>query len=182
MIGIGDSLPLHLNWILRNRNLLKPFFQVADLREFEEFTEYFPDLEAYPLYQSALRQLENGGIPCRTLRTDVVKCGTDGEFLAKLHCLRLAFQQILRDDMTYIWFVDAGRQILADLLLYADKDPKDFLIGKNLFFSIHQFEISNGTQLIWKFSHDILIRCWRRCMVIPVSYSEYTFCQNLQSN
>lgn len=36
--------------------------------------------------------------------------------------------------MTYIWFLDAGRQILADLLLYADKDPKDFLIGKNLYF------------------------------------------------
>lgn len=104
---------------------------MADLREFEEFTEYFPDLEAHPLYQSALKQLENGGIPCRTLRTEVVKCGSDVEFLAKLHCLRLAFQLILRDEMTYIWFVDAGRQILADLLLYADKDPKDFLIGKH---------------------------------------------------
>ncbi|CAG9831396.1 unnamed protein product [Diabrotica balteata] len=102
---------------------------VADLREFEEFSEYFPDLESHPLYQSALRQVENGGIPCRTLRTEIVKCGSDGEYLAKLHCLRLAFQHMLRDRMTYNWFVDAGRQILADLLLYADKDPKDFLIG-----------------------------------------------------
>lgn len=104
--------------------------QVADLREFEEFSDYFPDLDAYPLYQQALRQLENGGgIPCRTLRTDVVKCASDAEYLAKLHCLRLAFQQLLRDPVTYRWFVDAGRQILADLLLYADRDPKDFLIG-----------------------------------------------------
>ncbi|CAH1105664.1 unnamed protein product [Psylliodes chrysocephalus] len=102
---------------------------VADLREFEEFSEYFPDLESYQLYQSALRQVENGGIPCRTLRTEAVKCGTDGEYLAKLHCLRLAFQHMLRDRMTYVWFVDAGRQVLADLLLYADKDPKEFLIG-----------------------------------------------------
>ncbi|XP_049821870.1 mitoguardin [Aethina tumida] len=103
--------------------------QVADLREFEEFGEYFPDLESYPLYQAALRQLENGGIPCRTLRTEVVKCGSDGEYLAKLHCLRLAFQHLLRDHVNYVWFADAGRQILADLLLYADKDPKDFLMG-----------------------------------------------------
>ncbi|XP_057671515.1 mitoguardin [Diorhabda carinulata] len=102
---------------------------VADLREFEEFSEYFPDLEKYPLYQSALRQVENGGIPYRTLRTEIVKCGSDVEYLAKLHCLRLAFQHLLRDRMTYNWFTDAGRQILADLLLYADKDPKDFLIG-----------------------------------------------------
>lgn len=103
--------------------------QVADLREFEEFSEFFPDVEQFPLYQAALVQLEDGGIPCRRLRTELVKCGSDGEYLAKLHCLRLAFQYMLRDQKTYTWFVDAGRQILADLLLYADKDPKDFLIG-----------------------------------------------------
>ncbi|XP_066260011.1 mitoguardin [Euwallacea similis] len=103
--------------------------QVADLKEFEEFSDYFPDLDSHPLYQAALRQLENGGIPCRTLRTEVVKCGSDGEYLAKLHCLRLAFQNLLRDPSNYLWFVDAGRQILADLMLYADKDPKDFLIA-----------------------------------------------------
>lgn len=102
---------------------------VADLREFEEFSELFPDIETLPLYQAALRQLENGGIPCRTMRTELVKCGSDPEYLAKLHCLRLAFQHTLRDPINYLWFVDAGRQILADLLLYADKDPKDFIIG-----------------------------------------------------
>ncbi|KAL3274460.1 hypothetical protein HHI36_015847 [Cryptolaemus montrouzieri] len=102
---------------------------VADLREFEDFSEFFPDLETFPLYQQALKQLENSGIPCRVFRTELVKCGSDVEYLAKLHCLRLAFQQILKDQRNYIWFVDAGRQILADLLLYADKDPKDFLIG-----------------------------------------------------
>ncbi|KAF5285732.1 hypothetical protein FQR65_LT02260 [Abscondita terminalis] len=103
--------------------------QVADLREFEEFSELFPDVEQFPLYQAALVQLEDGGIPCRRLRTELVKCGSDGEYLAKLHCLRLAFQHMLKEQATYTWFVDAGRQILADLLLYADKDPKDFLIG-----------------------------------------------------
>lgn len=46
-----------------------------------------------------------------------------------MHCLRLAFQHLLREPINYSYFVDAGRQILADLLLYADKDPKDFLIG-----------------------------------------------------
>lgn len=36
---------------------------------------------------------------------------------------------MLRNPSIYTWFADAGRQILADLLLYADKDPKDFIIG-----------------------------------------------------
>ncbi|KAB0797467.1 hypothetical protein PPYR_08460 [Photinus pyralis] len=103
--------------------------QVADLREFEEFSEIFPDVEKLPLYQAALVQLEDGGIPCRSLRTEIVKCGSDSEYLAKLHCLRLAFQHMLRDKTVYLWFVNSGRQILADLLLYADKDPKDFLMG-----------------------------------------------------
>ncbi|CAG9864491.1 unnamed protein product [Phyllotreta striolata] len=102
---------------------------VADLREFEEFADDFPEAEALRLYQTALRQVENGAIPSRTLRTETVRCANDGEYLAKLHCLRLAFQHLLRDAPTYRWFVDAGRQILADLLLYADKDPKEFLIG-----------------------------------------------------
>ncbi|KAF5300304.1 hypothetical protein FQA39_LY11161 [Lamprigera yunnana] len=116
--------------------------QVADLREFEEFSELFPDVEKFPLYQAALVQLEDGGIACRSLRTELVKCGSDGEYLAKLHCLRLAFQYMLRDNTTYIWFVDAGRQILADLLLYADKDPKDFLIGYEDMLSFLQSNIN----------------------------------------
>ncbi|CAH1970528.1 unnamed protein product [Acanthoscelides obtectus] len=88
---------------------------VADLREFEEFAEYFPDVDAYPLYQSALRRLEgttndgSGGIPCRTLRTEVVRCGGDGEYLAKLHCLRLAFQHLLKDAGRYAWFADCWK-------------------------------------------------------------------------
>lgn len=93
------------------------------------FLEFFPNLDAFPLYQQALKQLENSGIPCRSLRTELVKCGSDVEYLAKLHCLRLAFQHILRDQKNYLWFVDAGRQILVDMLLYGDKDPKQFLIG-----------------------------------------------------
>lgn len=99
------------------------------MREFDEFAELFPDVDNLLLYQSALRQLENTGIPCRTLRTELVRVGSDVEYLAKLHCLRLAFQSLLQDPLTYNWFADAGRQLLADMLLYADKDPKDFLIG-----------------------------------------------------
>lgn len=41
--------------------------------------------------------------------------------------------------MTYVWFVDAGRQVLADLLLYADKDPKEFLIGMYFFYIFYSF-------------------------------------------
>ncbi|GLH10188.1 Mitoguardin [Gryllus bimaculatus] len=104
-------------------------YQVADLREFEEFADIFPDFDSLPLYQAALRQLEDSGVPYRCLRTEMVKCSSDVEYLGKLQCIRLAFQYLFKDHSTWQWFADTGRQILTDLLLYADKDPKDFLIA-----------------------------------------------------
>lgn len=103
--------------------------QVADLREFEEFSEAFPNLERYPLYQSAIKLLEDQAIPCRNIRTELVNCSSDLEYLAKLHCIRLAFQYLFKDSSTGRWVADTGRQILTDLLCLGDKDPKDFLIG-----------------------------------------------------
>ena len=57
----------------------------------------------------------------RCLRTEMVHCSSDVEYLCKLHCIRLAFQWVFRDSDTWVWFADAGRQVLTDLLLYADK-------------------------------------------------------------
>ncbi|GFG34953.1 hypothetical protein Cfor_08592 [Coptotermes formosanus] len=95
--------------------------EVADLREFEEFVDIFPDSDSLPLYQSALQKLEQDGIPYRCLRTQMVHCSSDVEFLGKLHCVRLAFQYLFRDSATWVWFADTGRQLLADLLIYAEK-------------------------------------------------------------
>ncbi|XP_069687516.1 mitoguardin isoform X2 [Periplaneta americana] len=103
--------------------------EVADLREFEEFADIFPDSENLPLYQSALKKLEEGGIPYRCLRTQMVHCSSDIEFLGKLHCIRLSFQYLFKDSGTWLWFADTGRQMLADLIIFAEKDPKDFLIA-----------------------------------------------------
>ncbi|KAF4518015.1 hypothetical protein B566_EDAN009248 [Ephemera danica] len=102
--------------------------EIADLRELDEFVEC-PDLDSMPLYQAAVKQYEEGGIPYRCLRTELVRCSTDVEFQCKLHCVRLAFQCLLQHTQTQRWFCDTGRQVLADLMLFADKDPRDFLIS-----------------------------------------------------
>ncbi|KAL1124385.1 hypothetical protein AAG570_001014 [Ranatra chinensis] len=103
--------------------------EIADLREFEEFTDLLTDIDKLPLYQSALKHFEEYGIPYRCLRTEVVHCSSDMEYLVKLHCVRLAFQWMFKSQDTWTWFADSGRQILTDLLLYADKDPKDLMIA-----------------------------------------------------
>jgi hypothetical protein len=51
----------------------------------------------------------------------MVRCSSDIEFLGKLHCIRLAFQYIFKDSVTWLWFADTGRQMLADLIIYAEK-------------------------------------------------------------
>nr|KAF7429960.1 hypothetical protein H0235_006358 [Vespula pensylvanica] len=100
---------------------------VADLREFEEFSELFPHFERQKLYHAALKQHEDKGIPCRRLHTELVKCGSDVEYLAKVYCLRQAYTKLFDIQSTSIWIADIGRQIISDLIIYADRDPKDYL-------------------------------------------------------
>lgn len=76
-----------------------------------------------------MKELEDHSIPYRMMRTELVNCSSDIEYLAKLHCIRLAFQLLFKDDVTSKWVADTGRQVLTDLLCLGDKDPKDFLVG-----------------------------------------------------
>ncbi|CAL4142060.1 unnamed protein product, partial [Meganyctiphanes norvegica] len=98
---------------------------IADLRDLEEFDE-----TQYPLYLDALKKHENGGIPYRDVRTERVNCGNDVEYICKLHCIRLACSLIFGDESTRLWFIDAGRQVLADIVVKADKEAQDLICFK----------------------------------------------------
>ncbi|XP_031778587.1 mitoguardin isoform X3 [Nasonia vitripennis] len=108
---------------------------VADLREFEEFSEFFPHFEQQKLYHEALKIHEDKGIPCRMSRsgsekrvhTELVKCGSDVEYLAKVHCLRQAYTRLFSLPSAATWIADVGRQLISDLIIFADRDPKDYL-------------------------------------------------------
>ncbi|XP_012287159.1 mitoguardin [Orussus abietinus] len=100
---------------------------VADLREFEEFSEFFPHFEKQKLYHTALKHHEDKTIPCRRLHTELVKCGSDVEYLAKVHCIRQAYSRLFSCPGTAVWIADIGRQVISDLIMYADRDPKDYL-------------------------------------------------------
>ncbi|EFN86326.1 Protein FAM73B, partial [Harpegnathos saltator] len=101
---------------------------VADLREFEEFSELFPHLERQALYHAALKQHEDNGIPCRRMHTELVRCGSDVEYLAKVHCLRQAYTKLFNLPAATAFIADMGRQVMSDLIMYADRDPKDYLV------------------------------------------------------
>lgn len=103
--------------------------EIADLREFDEFSEVNIELQNLALYQLALKHLEDHGIPYRSLRTETLSCQSNVEYLAKLHCVRLAFQLLFKDDQVRDFFTECGRQLIVGLLVKALKDPKDLLVA-----------------------------------------------------
>ncbi|CAH8540239.1 unnamed protein product [Dicrocoelium dendriticum] len=62
-----------------------------------------------PIYCEALRTLDESGIPYRSLRTELVGCERDMEYLAKLHCLRQAFDSIFDQPAPTQWLRIAGK-------------------------------------------------------------------------
>lgn len=103
---------------------------VADLRDFDDLPEVpILSAEKMALYQSALDLYETSGIPYRVMRTEFVGCSSDLEYLAKLHCLRMAFTNIMKEYENRQWWVDSGRLILGQLLVKSDKDPKEFVLA-----------------------------------------------------
>uniref|UniRef100_A0A8C1P934 Mitoguardin 2 n=1 Tax=Cyprinus carpio TaxID=7962 RepID=A0A8C1P934_CYPCA len=64
---------------------------------------------------------------CLCYRTELLECYSDEDFLAKLHCVRQAFQVLLLDETHRMFFMDTGKQIILGLLAKANKSPKAFL-------------------------------------------------------
>lgn len=100
-------------------------------------TELFESLQAgdYPVplsrpaaaYEEALQLVKEGKVLCRTLRTELLGCYSDQDFLAKLHCVRQAFEGLLEDHSNQLFFGEVGRQMVTGLMTKAEKSPKGFL-------------------------------------------------------
>lgn len=77
-------------------------------------------------YVSGLQHYICHGIPCRTMRTSVVGCESDMEFLAKVYCLRKASKVVFSSKEICQWFIDNGRQAISFVIESSGKDPSDF--------------------------------------------------------
>ncbi|XP_050782151.1 mitoguardin 2 isoform X1 [Gopherus flavomarginatus] len=78
-------------------------------------------------YEEALQLVKEGSVSCRTLRTELLGCYHDQDFLAKLHCVRQAFQVVLKDESNQLFFGEVGKQMVTGLITKAEKNPKGFL-------------------------------------------------------
>jgi len=76
----------------------------------------------FPLYEAAMRLVEAGTVPHRSLKTEMVGCKHgDQEYLAKLHCLRGAFSRIISDPEKRHWISSKGREVFSEILAIGDK-------------------------------------------------------------
>ncbi|OCT57554.1 hypothetical protein XELAEV_18003335mg [Xenopus laevis] len=104
------------------------FFSAAELFETLQLNEV-PFLPTKPAaaYEEALKLVHTGEVACRTLRTELLGCYNDQDFLAKLHCVRQAFEVLLLDDGNQQFFGEVGKQMITGLMQKAEKNPKGFL-------------------------------------------------------
>ncbi|NWQ85298.1 MIGA1 protein, partial [Burhinus bistriatus] len=104
------------------------FVSTAELTEHREIRNMYglDSLCHCPLYEEAMHLAEEGKIYSRVLRTETFECLGDSDFLAKLHCIRQAFQIILSETANRIFLAESGRKILSALIVRARKNPKKF--------------------------------------------------------
>uniref|UniRef100_A0A3P9PXY1 Mitoguardin 1 n=1 Tax=Poecilia reticulata TaxID=8081 RepID=A0A3P9PXY1_POERE len=101
------------------------FVSAAELSEHRDLRNTFP-LGHHPFYEEALQMAEDGKISSRVLRTEILECLGDLDFLAKLHCVRQACELILSDRATRMFLADTGKKILSSIIVKAQKSPKRF--------------------------------------------------------
>lgn len=103
------------------------FFSAAELFDAMALDEVYQPLRPAALYEEALVLVHESKVAYRSLRTELLECYSDQDFLAKLHCVRQAFQVLLLDETHRTFFMETGKQMIAGLMVKANKSPKAFL-------------------------------------------------------
>nr|XP_057920497.1 mitoguardin 2 isoform X2 [Doryrhamphus excisus] len=103
------------------------FFSAAEMFDTFSLEDSYQLLRPAALYEEALALVREDKVAYRSLRTDLLECYGDRDFLAKLHCVRQAFQVLLLDEAHRTFFMETGKQMIAGLMVKANKSPKAFL-------------------------------------------------------
>ncbi|XP_077398790.1 mitoguardin 2 [Vanacampus margaritifer] len=103
------------------------FFSAVEMFDAISLQDPYQLLKPAALYEEALARVREDRVAYRSLRTELLECYGDQDFLAKLHCVRQAFQVLLLDETHRTFFMETGKQMIAGLMVKANKSPKAFL-------------------------------------------------------
>ncbi|XP_067826071.1 mitoguardin 2 isoform X1 [Heptranchias perlo] len=103
------------------------FFSAAELFDSLSFDEErFHPSRPSALYEEAMRIVGDNRVSCRSFRTELLECYNDEDFLAKLHCVRQAFETLLQDEANRLYFSEIGKQMITGLMSTAGKNVNRF--------------------------------------------------------
>lgn len=85
------------------------------------FFDVEPNLHFFKIYQDQLAIVDSIPVP-RGSRADQLFCESQEEFLAKVSCLRNAFQDIIYDNQNCSFFINSGKEILKFFLEHSPSD------------------------------------------------------------
>lgn len=64
---------------------------------------------------------------CYFVRTKLLCCQDDLDFLAKVHCVRLAFDDLVQSSAHRNYFIEVGRNVVGGFLTDTNQDPDRFV-------------------------------------------------------
>ncbi|XP_074923836.1 mitoguardin 1 isoform X4 [Chelonoidis abingdonii] len=175
------------------------FVSAAELTEHREIrnTYVLESLCHCPLYEEAMHLAEEGKIYSRILRTEMLECLGDSDFLAKLHCIRQAFQVciawkffqvILSETANRVFLAESGRKILSALIVRARKNPKKFEeVFDEMIHFLEQTDHWDNTEMELAASGAVASSCWsvlkqkRQQMKVPDGFFAhfYAICEHV---
>ncbi len=74
-------------------------------------------------------------------RTKMLRCRSDEDFLAKVHCVRQAMAVLLQDATILEWFISMGKGMIGDVLFKANY--VSFIVNSMYVCNIFIFTVNN---------------------------------------
>ncbi|VUZ40141.1 unnamed protein product [Hymenolepis diminuta] len=102
------------------------FFSTVEEIDYSELELQILSNYHRPLYRNALKEINESSPVCKTVRTEMMLCGSDVEYIGKLICVRKGFDYILSKAEPVSWLIEVGKAIACGSLLNLGCTTADF--------------------------------------------------------
>lgn len=93
------------------------YFSAVEEIDFSELEVQISSNFHRPFYRSALKELDEGNVTFRALRTEMMNCRSDIEYIGKLVCVRRGFDYIFAHAEQVAWLAQAGESLACGALI-----------------------------------------------------------------
>ncbi|XP_078282262.1 mitoguardin 2 isoform X2 [Rhinoraja longicauda] len=158
------------------------FVSAAELFDFSFDVEKFHLSRPSALYEEAMRVVQEDRVSCRSFRTELLECYNDEDFLAKLHCVRQAFETLLQEEENRLYFSEIGKQMITGLMSTAGKNVNRFHeTYKEMLHYARREETWETTERELKGRGALATACWsvlkakRRLLQVPDGFISHFY-------